>query len=144
MKLILTEEGSEIAEKLWDGADQAYTCRVAYPEARAALAAAWRDERLSTRDHVQAIEELDGLIRELAIVELGEPIAQHAGDLADRFGLRGYDAVHLAAALALTTGSRHPRSDPNRPLLAAWDRRLASAGLKAGFLVVPVPPLVEK
>ncbi len=31
-------------------------------------------------------------------VELTAAVAQRAGDLADTFALRGYDAVHLAAA----------------------------------------------
>jgi len=43
----------------------------------------------------------------LLIVEVTEETAQRAMDLAERHGLRGYDAVHLAAAL-LIAETREP------------------------------------
>lgn len=42
---------------------------------------------------------LEQLWRELDVVEITRALAQSAGDLAEQFGLRGYDAVHLAAVL---------------------------------------------
>jgi len=39
--------------------------------------------------------------RRLLIVEVAEAVVERAMDLAERYGLRGYDAVHLAAALAV-------------------------------------------
>ena len=85
---------------------------------------------------MQAIDELDGLIAELGIIEISEAIARDAGDLADRFALRGYDAVHLAAALALTGGPRRRRRSEG-PVVATWDRRLARGCLDAGLRFMP-------
>lgn len=52
VKLLAEEEGSDLAAALWDGCDAAVSSRLAYPEVRAALAAAERAGRLdSTRRH---------------------------------------------------------------------------------------------
>jgi uncharacterized protein len=40
VKLLAEEEGSDLAAQLWDGRDAAVASRLAYPEVRAALAAA--------------------------------------------------------------------------------------------------------
>ena len=42
VKLVVEEDGSEVAATLWDGCDAAVSSRLAYPEVRAALAAAGR------------------------------------------------------------------------------------------------------
>ncbi|HEX7463112.1 MAG TPA: hypothetical protein VF317_13165 [Dermatophilaceae bacterium] len=44
VKLVVEEEGSDLAAALWDGRDAAVSSRLAYPEVRAALAAAARDQ----------------------------------------------------------------------------------------------------
>ncbi len=46
VKLVVEEEGSELAARLWDGCDAALTSRLAYPEVRAALSAAGRNHDL--------------------------------------------------------------------------------------------------
>ena len=53
---------------------------------------------MSPEAFARARAELDELIGELDWSELDDGLAQRAGDLADRHGLRGADAVHLAAA----------------------------------------------
>src|SRR5207244_7507343 len=47
--LLVAERGSALVASLWDGADRAVSGRVAYPEARAALAQAHRLGRLTAR-----------------------------------------------------------------------------------------------
>jgi len=44
---------------------------------------------------------LEDLWRELDIVEITPTLAQSAVDLAEHLGLRGHDAVHLAAGLSI-------------------------------------------
>lgn len=39
VKLLIEEEGSDLAARLWDRCDAAIPSRMAYPEVRAALAA---------------------------------------------------------------------------------------------------------
>ena len=83
---------------------------------RAALAAARRVRRLTARAHDRAVGELNALNAELVIVGVDEALAQRAGELADERALRGYDAVHLASALALGPGDtiRHLGSRPQQ------------------------------
>jgi uncharacterized protein len=97
-------------------------------EARAALAAARRALRLTARAHDRAVAELDALIAELVIVGVDQALAQRAGELADERALRGYDAVHLASALARGLGDT---------ILATWDRDLGNAAAGAGLPVAP-------
>lgn len=101
---------------------------LSYPEARAALAAAHRAKRLTARAHERAITELDALNTELAIVGVDGALARHAGELAFEHALRGYDAVHLASALALGAAET---------ILVTWDSDLSTAAAVAGLAVAP-------
>ena len=127
IKLIVVEEGSDVAAQLW-GSYAAASSVLAYPEARAALAAARRARRLSARAHDRAVAELDALNAELVIVGVDEALARRAGELADERALRGYGAVHLASALALGSGET---------ILVTWDRDLSNAAGDAGLAVAP-------
>jgi predicted nucleic acid-binding protein len=129
VKLVVQEGGSEIASDIWDAADAVATGRLAYPEARAALAAAARAGRLSARAHRRAKSEFEALWQQMWVIELSASIAHEAGELAERQALRGYDAVHLAAALAI--------GDPQL-VLVSWDADLTSAAGRASLVVAPV------
>ena len=96
--LIIDEPSSEITGRLWDAAERIVSVRVLYPEARAALARAERMQRVTRRQHAAAIAELEAIIAQVDHIEINAPLARLAGDLAHNHGLRGYDAVHLAAA----------------------------------------------
>ena len=63
----------------------------------------------------------------MAVIDVDVALADRAGDLAAEFGLRGYDAVHLASAMAL--GSQ--------TTLVTWDADLARAALQLGLAVAP-------
>ena len=96
--LLIAEPGSARAATLWDQADRVVSVRLLYPEARAALAYAERLGRLSHRQLRVAVAEFDDRWSQLDLVEVDEQLAFRAGALAEAHGLRGYDAVHLAAA----------------------------------------------
>jgi predicted nucleic acid-binding protein len=99
-----------------------------YPEGRAALAAARRHGRLGEREHARALADFEDLMSDLALIGVDEPLARRAGDLAEEFELRGYDAVHLATALAL---------GENEVTLVTWDGDLAEAATDQGLAVAP-------
>ena len=101
LKLLIDEEGSEAAELIWDTADELASAALLVVEGRAALAAAERDARLTAAQHRKAKGEFAALVDELSIVEVTEKLISEAADLAEREALRGYDAVHLAAALTI-------------------------------------------
>lgn len=128
VKLVVEEAGSQLAAQLWDGCDAALASRLAYPEVRAALAAAARSHDLDF-DGAEAAdlawEEYWAAIRP---VELTASVGRHAGELARLRALRGADAVHLASALAI--------GDPGL-VVAVWDRRLHAGALASGAQVAP-------
>jgi predicted nucleic acid-binding protein len=96
--LVITAAGSTRAAMLWDGAERAVSVRLVYPEGRAALAQAQRLGRLTVRQFRAAVREFEARYLELDLVEFDDVLARRAGHLAEIHGLRGYYAVHLAAA----------------------------------------------
>jgi predicted nucleic acid-binding protein len=101
LKLLIEESGSERAGMLWDTADALASVALVVVEARAALAAAARGSRLTPAEHAEAKAELSVLVDELSIVAITDGLIGHAAELAEGEMLRGYDAVHLAAALTI-------------------------------------------
>jgi predicted nucleic acid-binding protein len=128
VKLLTSEPGTDLAVALWDGCDAAISSRLAYPEVRAALAAAARNHDLTPAELDDAEHDWDEFWAAVRPVELTPAIEQHAGRLARLHALRGADAVHLASALAI--------DDPEL-ILAVWDRRLHAGAQTAGCRVAP-------
>jgi uncharacterized protein len=128
VKLLAEEAGSDLAAQLWDGCDAAVASRLAYPEVRAALAAAARNHDLDTRELDEAERAWEGYWAATRPVELTAAVERRAGQLAKEHSLRGADAVHLASALAI--------GDPDL-VVAVWDRRLHAGARAVGLRVAP-------
>jgi hypothetical protein len=124
--LVVAEPGSDYATRVWDAAERLVTVRVAYPEGRAALAQARRLGRLTPRAYRTARDGFEDLWRQLDRVEVTAGLAQRAGDLAEQLALRGYDAVHLAAAETI--------ADPDL-VVVAGDGPLCDAAVTLGFTI---------
>lgn len=99
VKLLVDEPGSARAAQLWDRAGSLVSVALVEVEARAALASAHRAGRLSGVQHRAAKRSLGALLDQLDEVEVRTELIAAASELAEQRGLRGYDAVHLAAAL---------------------------------------------
>jgi len=78
---------------------------VAYPEARAALGRGRRERSLTVAGFRLAKAALDADWPRVLALDVTPAVARSAGDLAERHRLRGFDALHLASCLQLT--SRH-------------------------------------
>lgn len=128
VKLLVDEPGTPSAARLWDTADVIASGAITYPEVRAALAAAHRDGRVRDSDFDRARASWKLAWSSVAIVRPTESVLRHAGDLAERHALRGYDAVHLASALALAD---------TEVIVAAWDHRLRNGASDGGLMVAP-------
>nr|WP_276976694.1 type II toxin-antitoxin system VapC family toxin [Ferrimicrobium acidiphilum] len=100
--LLVEESGSERANLLWNEADRVVAARLVYAEGCAAVAMAARLGRLDQAGLRIAKYELDQLYRQMDIVEISDEIVRRAGVLAEEHSLRGYDAVHLASAEAVS------------------------------------------
>jgi uncharacterized protein len=124
---VIIEEGSDLVAELWNTPNPAASSILCYPEGRAALAAARRGGRLGAREYARAVTDFDSLQSELALIAADAHLARRAGELAEAFALRGYDAVHLASALAtgeLTT-------------LVSWEHDLRGAAARSGCATAP-------
>jgi uncharacterized protein len=99
-----------------------------YPEGRAALAAARRSGRLGMKDHARALADFEDLVSDLTLIGVDESLARSAGTLAEEFELCGYDAVHLATALALGKSA---------VTVVTWDGDPAEAALEVGLPTAP-------
>jgi predicted nucleic acid-binding protein len=128
VKLVVEEDGSDLAAALWDGCDAAVSSRLAYPEVCATLAAAGRDKRLDPTDQQRAEAAWEAYWAATRAVELTEAVTADAGRLAGLHALRGADAVHLASVLAVGATDT---------VFAVWDRRLRAGASAAGVHLAP-------
>ena len=124
LKLIVDEAGSDRAVTIWRSADAVASVALILVEARAALAAAKRGRRLTAKHHTEAKGELEALIVDLHIVEPTEDLIAGAAELAEAEALRGYDAVHLAAAVLV-----------GATILSSADTELCAAAERRGLHV---------
>ncbi|MEM1332723.1 MAG: type II toxin-antitoxin system VapC family toxin [Actinomycetota bacterium] len=124
LKLVIDEDGSDRASTIWTSADSVASAGLIVVEARAALAAAKRGHRLTATQHTRAKRELSAVIADLHTVEATEALISEAAELAEVEGLRGYDAVHLAAALFVEA-----------TVLSSADSDLCAAGQRRGLHV---------
>ena len=130
VKLYVGEPGSETVRGLVKSHDLIATSRIAYPEARAALARRQREGGLTPEEQSLAVAALDRDMDALVVVELLPRVAQRAGELAEELSLRGFDAVHVASALEF----RHIVS--TEVTFLAFDKRLNGASLQVGLKTV--------
>lgn len=124
IKLLIDEVGTPQAAAIWDEPDELVTVRVAHVEARAALAAARRQSRITAAALRSADAGLEVLWSQVSVVEIDDDLMRLAGDLAMTHSLRGYDAVHLAAAHLV-----------GAEVFSSADRRLCDAARSSGFHV---------
>lgn len=129
VKLYVREPGTDETRARLRDASLVATSRVAYPEARAALARRQRESAISRGALTRAVSAMDRDLERFVVVELSARVARRAGNLAERRALRGFDAIHLASALEVEqlTGST--------PSFCCFDDRLRDAASAEGLLV---------
>lgn len=131
VKLYVREAGSTTLRAHAGKADVLATSVVAYAETRAAFARLRFSGSSNDARHDQRREQFgrdwDAFLR----IEVDAEVLRRAGELAEFYGLRGFDSIHLASALWLA-GRVSEQVD-----FAVFDRRLAAAAAKAGLTVVP-------
>jgi predicted nucleic acid-binding protein len=120
VSLLVTEPSSELCRRFWDDAEVVVSTRLLYVEAAAALAQALGMGRLSTVQHRESVTILDELLPQIDIIEVDELLVTRAAVLAHELQLRGYDAIHCAAAEQLNDVDVVAASG-DRQLLDAWN-----------------------
>lgn len=118
--ILIDESSSSTCSELWNTAHDVVTTRLLYVEASAALARAQRSGRVSSAKLRAAQEGLHELWQEFDVVELDGDLSRRAAELALKSSLRGYDAVHCAAAEQLFGDGDLVAASGDKTLLAVW------------------------
>lgn len=103
VKLYVAETGSQEVRELISRAEVVATSRIAYAEARAAFSRKFTGTKSDRGELRQTTKALDKDWPNYYVVEVIGDIVALAADLAEKHGLRAYDAVHLASAVFLRT-----------------------------------------
>src|SRR3989338_10824937 len=131
VKLYVREAGSKELRAYTVKAEALAASVIAYPEARAAFARLKAQGISTAAKHQQRLAQLNLDWGNLLRIELVPSVVRTAGDLAEVYGLRGFDSIHLASALWLKEKTSMPLS------FAVFDQRLRAAAERAGLAVVP-------
>lgn len=101
LKLYLKETETEQVTALFAQAMVSCSHLIAYAEMRAGLARAVRTRRIDEAELAHQNTRFEADWSSINVIKPDENLIRRAGDLAQQFGLRGYDSVHLAAAEAV-------------------------------------------
>jgi predicted nucleic acid-binding protein len=126
VKLYVHEDGSEAVWGLLEAAELVSTSVSAYAETRAALARRYRERALDRRAYLAAKRAFETDWPAYIRLEVTDALSRIAGDLAERYRLRGYDSVHLASFLEVARSA-----EPAVTEFSSADARLARAGRSA-------------
>ncbi len=128
VKRYVAEAGSAEVNQLLVRADVVGTAAISRAEVAAALAKAVRVGALTRDEAEAALQVFRAEWVDLVRLQLTKVILAQADTLAWEYELRGYDAVHLAAALFWQSSLGEPVT------LATYDRQLWQAGNAAGLV----------
>lgn len=131
VKLYVRETTSGKTRTLVDRAEAVATSVVTYAEARATFARLLRNKSSSDRRHRERIDKLNLDWDKFLRIELSPALVRLSGETAEFYGLRGFDAIHLASALWLRDQS------PAALSFVAFDQRLVEAAKRSGLPLAP-------
>ena len=122
VKLYVEEVASDDVRKMVAQAAVVATSIVAYPEARAALTRLRRSGDLSPAKFAAAKRSFDAQWPAFLTLDVTASVSQEAGDFAERYALRGFDALHLSSFAEITR-----RAGNTETRFSSFDDRLNNA-----------------
>jgi predicted nucleic acid-binding protein len=122
VKLYVEEVGSDDVRGAVGQAAVVATSIVAYPETRAALARLRRSGSLTVTGFAAAKRTFEAQWPAFLTVEVTAAVSQEAGEFAERYGVRGFDALHLASFAEIAR-----RAGPVETSFSSFDDRLNNA-----------------
>lgn len=131
VKRYVLEAGSREVNALIAGASVVGTAAISHAEVSSALAKAVRMRLLSREEAASALQVFSAEWESLIRLQLTEVLISRAATLAWKHGLRGYDSVHLAAALFWQDMLG------DTVTLASYDRQLWEAAKVTGLVAWP-------
>jgi predicted nucleic acid-binding protein len=131
VKRYVAEPGSAEVVAAIHEADATATSILTRVEAVAAFAKAVRTATLTSEEAAAAAQVFRSEWADFIRIQATELVIARADQLAWRFGLRGYDAVHLASGLLW-------HENMNQAVIfATYDRRLWQAAVESGLSTLP-------
>jgi predicted nucleic acid-binding protein len=131
IKRYINEQGTEDVRAWVRAADAISTGLLTRAETSAGLTRLQRRNIITQEDYKLALEQFRLDWAGYQRIPINEELIARADLLACQHGLRGYDAVHLAAALIWQEALMLPVT------LATYDQELADAGKKSGLDILP-------
>jgi uncharacterized protein len=122
VKLYVEEHGSDNVRNLVARATVVATSIVAYPETRAALGRLRQGGHLTPAKFATAKRHFEAQWPAFLALDVTSEVAREAGELADRYALRGFDALHLASFAEIAR-----RAGPAATEFSSFDDRLNMA-----------------
>lgn len=117
--LVVHEMSTPLCRRIFDGEPEVAVSRVTLAEASAALALAERRGRIVGDEWDRVWAEFLSLWDSLIVVEVSAALVETAAELARPYGLKGFDAIQCASALAIASDDIVAVTGDRR-LLAAW------------------------
>jgi predicted nucleic acid-binding protein len=131
VKRYVAEVGTPEVNALIESADSTVTNLISRAEVSAAIMRASRMEIINREGALQAIEKLRSEWENLQRLPVTEATVARAGSLVRNYDLRGYDAVHMAAALIWQ------ETIVETITMATYDHNLWNVSLKEGLDIWP-------
>ena len=122
MKLYVDEVGSREVRGAVAEAAVVATSIVAYQETRAALARLRRSGDLTAAGFSAAKRDFEAQWPAFLTLDVTAPVSREAGEFAERYALRGFDALHLASFAGIAR-----RAGPAETRFSSFDDRLNKA-----------------
>jgi predicted nucleic acid-binding protein len=131
IKRYVHEIGSEALMASWSMFDITGSAIIVYTEMGAALSKAVRLGWQSESDAQAAWQMFQQDWAQLTLIRIDLAVIYRSGDLAWQYGLRGYDALHLAAALIWQDGMGQ------KITFATYDKQLWEAAQSTSLEIFP-------
>ncbi len=130
VKLFFDEQYSELARRVKDETDTAFTSIISYPEVLSAFNRAFQEGCCKKTDIENIRIEFQRIWNNFRWIRVNEKLINSTMGLIFNYNLRGYDAVHLASALIIKD-----EGDISDLFFSCFDRNLNKAAKKEGFLI---------
>jgi predicted nucleic acid-binding protein len=130
VKLYVEEIDSEKIRNFAHNAAVVSTSKIAYAEARAAFARKQKEEGLSQKVLRKIVEDLNKDWESYFVIEITDGLIRFAGDIAEKYLIRGFDSIHLASAI-------HLKNKINSNIhFSSYDTRLNQSAEKEGIIIL--------
>jgi predicted nucleic acid-binding protein len=130
VKLYVDEIDSGKIRNFAHNAAAVSTSKIAYAEARAAFERKRKEEEFSPRALRKIVEDLNRDWESYFVIEITDGLIRFAGDIAERYLLRGFDSIHLAPVI-------HLKNKTNSDIhFSSFDTRLNQSAEKEGIIIL--------